>query len=163
MATTATPLLGLVEDERSYFAAACAAADVAENWPWILTVSASLKAAYALIMGSWALLQVGAGVFILKNPYGTLFAVTIWIGIMVLIDGIYHCALCCGNRNLRGWGFTLASGLASVVLAVIILSGLPETSLYTIGILVGTNFLMVGNVRIHVAMEGRSASAVINN
>mmetsp|Transcript_12155 Transcript_12155/g.25159 ORF Transcript_12155/g.25159 Transcript_12155/m.25159 type:complete len:112 (-) Transcript_12155:663-998(-) len=109
------------------------------------------------------LLQVGAGVFILKNPYGTLFAVTIWIGIMVLIDGIYHCALCCGNRNLRGWGFTLASGLASVVLAVIILSGLPETSLYTIGILVGTNFLMVGNVRIHVAMEGRSASAVINN
>lgn len=109
------------------------------------------------------LLQVGAGVFMLKNPYETLYAITIWIAIMVLLDGLFHCALCCGNRNLSGWGLTLASGLASAVLGVLILSGLPETSLYMIGILVGTNFLMLGNIRINVALEGRSTAGAISN
>ena len=109
-----------------------------------------------LVYSSLGLIQVGAGIFVLKNPYETLFAVTIWIAIMVLLDGVYQLMVCIYNRNLRGWGLALASGLSSIFLASLIMFGLPESSLYTVGILLGINMLTVGNVRIHVALEGRA-------
>lgn len=105
---------------------------------------------------AFGLIQVGAGIFLLKNPYETLLAVTIWIVIMVFFEGVYQLMVCTCNRNLRGWGLCLASGLSSIILACLITSGLPETSLYTVGILLGINLLTVGNFRIHVALEGRA-------
>lgn len=36
--SSSTPLVGLAQEELSYFGAMMAAEDVADNWPWILTM-----------------------------------------------------------------------------------------------------------------------------
>jgi uncharacterized membrane protein HdeD (DUF308 family) len=47
-------------------------------------------------------------------------------------------------RPHRGWVWMLLSGLASVVLALVIAVGLPGISLIALGILLGINFLSTG-------------------
>lgn len=108
--------------------------------------------------GSIGLIQLVLGVVMIKHPYSTLLTITIWLAIPVLLDGLYHCAVCFNNRELKGWGMCLVSGVSSVLLAVLVFIGLPESSMYTIGILIGVNLLTVGNMRIHVAWEGRAVA-----
>ena len=103
------------------------------------------------------LLQIIAGITMIKNPFETLFVLTLWIAILVLLDGLFAIVCCCSNRDMLGYGYSLANGLASTFLGILVLTGLPESSVYTIGILLGVNFLSVGSFRIHIAMAGREA------
>ena len=109
--------------------------------------------------GFMGLLQLAVGITMIKNPFKTLFVLTLMIGVLVLLDGLFAIMCCLSNRDLKGWGFGLASGVASTCLGVLVLTGLPESSLYTIGILLGVNFLTIGNFRIHVALAGREIMA----
>jgi uncharacterized membrane protein HdeD (DUF308 family) len=93
----------------------------------------------------------------INHPFETLFTFTIWLAIIILLDGIYTLTVCGMNRDLKGWGVCLVSGLASIVVAVTVLSTLPESSMFTIGVLLGVNLITVGNIRIHIAWEGRAA------
>jgi uncharacterized membrane protein HdeD (DUF308 family) len=107
--------------------------------------------------GVIGLLQLVVGVVMIKNPFGTLLAVTVMIAVVIFCDGLYAIIACLSNRNMRGWGFALAGGVASTLLGIVVFTGLPESSVYTIGILLGVDFLTVGNFRIHIALEGREA------
>ena len=105
--------------------------------------------------GFLGLLQVVVGITMIIDPFETLFAITVMIAVLVLLEGVFTIFICLSNVGMKGWGLSLTSGLASTALGVLVLSGLPESSLYTIGILLGVNLLSTGNYRIHIAMEGR--------
>lgn len=110
---------------------------------------------YYLVLGG---IQFVLGLLMWKNPFGTLATLTFIIGIAILLDGSYQVLLCYQNRGMKGWGLVLASGLASVVLGIIVLTGLPEASIYVIGLMWGINLLTMGNLRVHLAWEGRSVA-----
>jgi uncharacterized membrane protein HdeD (DUF308 family) len=61
------------------------------------------------------------------------------------------------KRELSGrWGFMLASGIVDLIVAVIILAGLPGTAAWAIGVLVGINMVFGGSALIGVAMHARA-------
>jgi len=91
-----------------------------------------------------ALLMVAAGVFLLFNPLAGVLALTILLGVLFLVQGAFELALAFEMRPQRTWVWMLLSGLASVVLAVVIAAGLPGISLIALGILLGVNFLSTG-------------------
>ena len=47
-------------------------------------------------------------------------------------------------RSTKAWGWLAVSALASIVLSLAILSGWPGTSLVTLGVLIGVNFVSSG-------------------
>jgi uncharacterized membrane protein HdeD (DUF308 family) len=53
------------------------------------------------------------------------------------------------------WGFMLVSGIVDLVLAAIILMGLPGTAAWAIGLLVGINMLFGGAALIGMALHAR--------
>jgi uncharacterized membrane protein HdeD (DUF308 family) len=60
------------------------------------------------------------------------------------------------KRELSGrWGFMLASGIVDLIVAGIILVGLPGTAAWAIGILVGINMVFGGSALIAMAMHAR--------
>jgi uncharacterized membrane protein HdeD (DUF308 family) len=63
------------------------------------------------------------------------------------------------KRDLSGrWGWMLASGIVDLVLAVMILAGLPSSAAWAIGLLVGINMLFGGTSMIAMALHARSSA-----
>jgi uncharacterized membrane protein HdeD (DUF308 family) len=91
-----------------------------------------------------ALLMVAAGVFLLFHPVAGAIALTIVVGAIFLVQGAFELTLAFEMRPHQGWVWMLLSGLASVVLALVIAVGLPGISLIALGILLGINFLSTG-------------------
>ena len=60
------------------------------------------------------------------------------------------------RRQLTGsWGWMLVSGIIDIILAGIILAGLPETAVWALGLLVGINMLFGGGAMIAMALAAR--------
>ena len=63
------------------------------------------------------------------------------------------------KRELSGrWGWMLASGVVDLVLGVMILSGLPSTAAWAIGLLVGINMVFGGAALIAMALHARDTA-----
>lgn len=104
----------------------------------------------------FGLLSGAAGVFLLFNPLAGAVALTLILGIMFMFQGASELVFALEVRPAKGWGGMLVSGLASVALAIIIVSGWPGISAVALGILLGINFLTTGIAYISVsrAMKG---------
>ena len=61
-----------------------------------------------------------------------------------MVDGAVQLGLALDVRPKQGWIWVLISGLISLGAALLIAAGLPGTSLFALGILVGINFLGTG-------------------
>jgi uncharacterized membrane protein HdeD (DUF308 family) len=53
------------------------------------------------------------------------------------------------------WGWMLTAGIMDIVVALIIVAGLPGSALWAIGLLVGINLLFGGATLIGVALAAR--------
>jgi len=62
------------------------------------------------------------------------------------------------KRELSGrWAFMLMSGVVDLVLAAIIIAGLPGTALWALGVLVGINMLFGGASLVGLGLAARAA------
>ena len=95
----------------------------------------------ALLIG---LLTLIAGLFLVFNPISGALSLTILLGVLFLIQGAFELALAFEMRPAANWIWMLLSGLASVILAIVIALGLPGISVVALGILLGINFLSTG-------------------
>jgi len=91
-------------------------------------------------------------------PFASLMSLTILIAAFMLVDGIFRIVLAYQTREVPGWGWTLAGGIAGVVASVIVMTALPASSFWVIGILVGVNLIGVGAARIAIAVAARKVA-----
>lgn len=92
-----------------------------------------------------AALAIIIGILILIYPlHGAMF-LTLLLGIWFMVHGIVQIAVAIQARGLTtNWGLMLFSGIISIILALIIWSGWPATTLWVIGLLLGINLLLFG-------------------
>jgi uncharacterized membrane protein HdeD (DUF308 family) len=63
------------------------------------------------------------------------------------------------KREVSGkWGWMLVSGIVDLLLAAMIFAGLPATSAWAIGLLVGINMIFGGVALAAIALHARDAS-----
>jgi uncharacterized membrane protein HdeD (DUF308 family) len=91
-----------------------------------------------------SLLSIAAGAFLLFNPLAGELVLTLLVALLFIIQGAAELVFAFEMRPHPGWVWMLISGLASVVLSVVIAAGLPGTSLFALGLLLGINFLTSG-------------------
>jgi uncharacterized membrane protein HdeD (DUF308 family) len=92
----------------------------------------------------YALLAIAAGVYLVAQPSTGALAIALVLGAVFMVQGAFELALAFELRRTPGWGWFVASGLASALLSIAILVGLPGTSLVLLGILIGVNFISTG-------------------
>ncbi|HLY06674.1 MAG TPA: DUF308 domain-containing protein [Rhizomicrobium sp.] len=105
-----------------------------------------------------SLLSIAAGVFLLFNPLRGAVTLTLLVGILFIIQGAFEIVFAFETRPNRGWVGMLLSGIASVILAIIIADGWPQISRVVIGLLLGINLLTTGLAYIFLS---RSVKAVL--
>lgn len=101
------------------------------------------SASFAPVLIS-ALFYILFGVLLIAYPITGVVSLTILIAIAFFIDAVSKIALAFRSRPLQGWGWFLFSGVLSLLMAVIIIGGLPNTAVWVIGLLVGINMLFFG-------------------
>jgi len=110
----------------------------------------------------WSLLSavaaVLAGIVLLWNPWQGLATLTYVLIAFFLIDGVLIIVLALQHRReLTGrWEWMMIGGIIDLVLALIIISGLPGTLAWALGLLVGIDLVWGGMSLIAMALAARS-------
>jgi uncharacterized membrane protein HdeD (DUF308 family) len=111
---------------------------------WWALVSAIL----GIVVGGWLLLQPTLGLVSLTYLLIAFFIVE---GIATIMYALEH------RRALSGrWEWMLASGIADLILAAIILVGLPGTIAWALGLILGINLLFGGASMIGMAFAAHA-------
>jgi uncharacterized membrane protein HdeD (DUF308 family) len=108
-----------------------------------------------------ALIALLAGAVLLWNPLQGLATLTFVLIAFFIVDGILIIVLAIEHRReLSGrWEWMLLGGVMDLVLAAIIISGLPGTLAWALGLLVGIDLVFGGFSLIAMALSARQESA----
>jgi len=92
-----------------------------------------------------ALLATILGVVLLAQPaQGALTLTMVLVGFFIL-EGVLSVVIGLAIRaTVRGWGWTVLSGIVDLVLAYLIWRGWPDSAAWAIGLLVGINMFFLG-------------------
>ena len=104
-----------------------------------------------------AVVGVAAGLALLGSPAAGVLSLTLLLIVFFILEGIATIMYALDHkRELSGlWGLMLASGIVDLVLAVVIMAGLPGTAAWAIGLLVGINMLFGGAALIGLSLHAR--------
>jgi uncharacterized membrane protein HdeD (DUF308 family) len=114
------------------------------------------------IPGAWwglvsALLGILVGIYLIWRPLAGVVTLTLAVALYFGAQGICQLITAIAQRNmLRSWGWVVFGGLVNIALAALIISGLPGTAEWTLGLLFGINLLMWGFSLVMTALACRT-------
>jgi uncharacterized membrane protein HdeD (DUF308 family) len=105
-----------------------------------------------------AALAVLAGLILLARPMQGVLTLTIVVGAYFLAEGVASIMYALEHRReLTGrWSWLLVAGLMDILIAFIIIAGLPGSAEWALGLLVGLNLLFGGATLIGLAFAAHS-------
>jgi uncharacterized membrane protein HdeD (DUF308 family) len=105
-----------------------------------------------------AALAVLAGLILLARPMQGVLTLTIVVGAYFLAEGVATIMYALEHRReLTGrWSWLLIAGLMDILIAFIIIAGLPGSAEWALGLLVGLNLLFGGASLIGMALAAHS-------
>jgi uncharacterized membrane protein HdeD (DUF308 family) len=130
----------------------------------IVGLIATMRARQAPGFG-WALLSalvaLIAGLVLLWNPLQGLITLTYVLTAFFIIDGILLVVLAISHRReFSGkWQWMMVNGVIDLVLAAIVISGMPGSLVWVLGLLVGIDMIFGGATLIAMALDARQRPA----
>jgi len=112
----------------------------------------------------WSLISAAvavlAGGILLSNPVKGVATLTYVLIVFFVIDGILIIVMALEHRReLSGrWQWMMLGGVMDLILAAIIIAGLPGTLAWALGLLVGIDLLFGGSALIAMAMSAKNTS-----
>jgi len=133
---------------------------------WLFLISGIVGLVTTFMMrqapGFWwsllsGILAVAAGIVLLIWPISGALSLTLLLSAFFIVEGVASIMYAIDHRNqLTGrWGWMLVSGIVDLILAAIIIAGLPGTAAWALGLLVGINMLFGGTAMIGMAFAAR--------
>jgi uncharacterized membrane protein HdeD (DUF308 family) len=108
-----------------------------------------------------ALVAVVAGVLLLARPLSGALSLTVVLTVFLIFEGVASIMMALTHRHgfSARWTLLLVSGIVDLILAAIIIAGLPGTAAWAIGLLVGINMVFGGSTLIAMALHARRGAA----
>lgn len=153
----------------------CIVADVTATFATIfvfgsfLLIGAVISLIHAFRVHTWsgfllsflsALLRGFAGFFLIRYPAAGAIAVTLILASLFFVGGVFR-AIGAGMMRFPQWGWSVFSGIVSVILGIILLAQLPVSSLWFIGFAVGVDMIFEGVSLVGVAAALRRLPQVV--
>jgi uncharacterized membrane protein HdeD (DUF308 family) len=106
-----------------------------------------------------ALVAILAGAVLLWSPLQGLVTLTFILTAFFILDGIFVIILAIAHRReLSGkWEWMLVNGILDLIIAGLILSGLPGTLVWALGLLLGIDLLFAGASLVAMALAARQS------
>jgi uncharacterized membrane protein HdeD (DUF308 family) len=105
-----------------------------------------------------AALSLFVGVLLLWHPTEGAVSLTLVLIAFFVVEGVFQIVASLSYREVfpDSWGWMLASGVADLILAALIIMGWPNTANWALGLIVGINLITSGAAIVMVALAGRS-------
>ena len=106
-----------------------------------------------------AALAVLAGGILLAKPEQGILTLTIVVGAYFLAEGVVTIMYALEHRRelSERWSWLLISGVMDLLIAFIIVAGLPDSAQWAIGLLVGINLVLGGASMVGMALAARKS------
>jgi uncharacterized membrane protein HdeD (DUF308 family) len=134
---------------------------------WILVIAGAFLVAGAFMAHSigsvilrlvWALLTVIVGLWLIVEPHNGTLTLTLILGIYFLFMGLTRIAVAFAGRGQQGAGLVGLSGVAGLLIGILVLAKFPSSADWAIGLLVGIDLIFAGWTLTSVALVGRDLS-----
>lgn len=102
-----------------------------------------------------AVLAIVVGALLFRSPEAGALVITLLLAAYFVVAGIFR-IVASTALHTRGWGWTMLSGIITLLLGILVWGGWPETSLWVLGLFVGIDLLFSGWQRVMLAMALRS-------
>jgi len=103
------------------------------------------------------LLFLVAGGYLAFFPFTGIITLTLILAALFIVEGYLEIMMAVRLQPDAGWWWVLLSGILAVAVGILIALGLPDTAIWTIGLLTGINLLASGISYVFLALQGRSA------
>jgi uncharacterized membrane protein HdeD (DUF308 family) len=143
------------------------AAEILFGWLFLISGIAGLVTTFWMRPATgflWSLVSavvgIAAGVVLLLWPLNGILSLTFVLIAFFVVEGAATIMFALEHkRELSGrWAWMLASGVIDLVLAGVILSGLPGSAAWALGLLIGINMIFGGSALIGMALHARQLS-----
>jgi uncharacterized membrane protein HdeD (DUF308 family) len=134
---------------------------------WVLLVAGAFLVAAAFSAHSvgslvvrmlWAILTVVVGVWLIFEPHNGTLTLTLVLGIYFLFMGLTRITVAFLGRGQPNAGLVGLSGVAGLLIGVLVLAKFPSSADWAIGLLVGIDLIFAGWTLVSVASLGKDLS-----
>lgn len=131
---------------------------------WILLIAGAFLVAAAFSAHSvgslvvrliWAALTVIVGIWLIVEPHNGTLTLTFVLGIYFLFMGLTRIAVAFVGRGQQGAGLIGLSGVAGLLIGILVLVKLPSSADWAIGLLVGIDLIFAGWTLTSIALVGK--------
>ena len=100
---------------------------------------------HGLLVSLLGLLSIVIGGYMLARPGMALATLTLVLAAFFLVDGIFQIVWAFRLRPIKGWGWTLLSGVVALALGIMIWRQFPVSGIWAVGTLAGINLIFGGS------------------
>jgi len=120
---------------------------------WLLILGAVIALIQAFRVRTWsgffiyflsALLRGFTGYLLIRYPIAGEYGLTLLLASFFVVTGIFR-AVGAGMLQFPQWGWAVFSGIVSVALGVMLITQLPQASLWFIGLAIGIDLIFDGS------------------
>ena len=111
------------------------------------------KGLLAFLLGA---LTVAAGAIVIARPGVGLATLTLFLVAYFIIEGIFEAIWAFQIKPVSGWGWSLFSGIVSLLLGIMIWAQFPLSGAWAVGVLVGIKLIFSGWTLIILGGAARS-------
>lgn len=109
-----------------------------------------------LLMFVLGVLTLLAGGYLVARPGMGLATLTLFLAAYLFVDGAFEIIYAFRLRPIKGWGWTLFSGVASLVLGIMIWRQFPVSGMWAVGTLAGIHMIFAGSSIAALSRAARS-------
>ncbi len=113
---------------------------------------------HGLLMFLLGVLSIVVGGYMVARPGMALATLTLVLAAYLFVDGIFEIIWAFRLRPIKGWGWALFSGIAALVLGVMIWRQFPVSGMWAVGTLVGIHMIFGGSSLASVSSAARRAA-----
>lgn len=109
----------------------------------------------ALLHAAIAVVYLAAGFVMIIDPTGGALALTLVLGIALIVAGVIRSVICLRQRDQPGWQLAVAGGFVSIILGGIVLASWPVSGFWFIGVLIAVELLINGWTALFLGLAAR--------
>jgi uncharacterized membrane protein HdeD (DUF308 family) len=134
---------------------------------WMMILSGIMEIIHGFQMKQWGrfflwiaigALYVVGGAFAVWNPLLASTVLTLFLGVFLIVAGVFRIVLAMQMRSGSYWGWLVASGVITLLLGAIIVLHWPVSSLYALGIFLGVDLVIAGASWLSAGLASRKAA-----
>jgi len=111
-----------------------------------------------LLMFTLGALTLVAGGYLVARPGMGLATLTLVLAAYLFVDGVFEIIYAFRLRPIKGWGWTLFSGIAALVLGIMIWRQFPVSGIWAVGTIAGIHMIFAGSSCASLSRAARGAA-----